>query len=275
MVQNALQAIQDEQELLIQSPPKNPILHQIWTNALRYRSRLRQRISPRSKTDRKTQKLWLDTKNQRLQYKEETIAWCGGGGWAELVVHLDGREQMVTCKCLNGKRGRCRLSLSAVDQTLEMLADSTRVQLHERLIKNIGTPKWEKDLFLLDEVLMQEETARPGESLGWRIKETKQGLSIEPVWCLHTGTGWKHRKADLKIVMQHGNLLKQDSDVPLLRLAQLQDASSTSAMLHLLQKHPRVFIGSRSSDIGVIKPSQFTLALEQNQLGNRVGNTIT
>ena len=51
-----------------------------------------------------------------------------------------------------------------VDQTLEMLADSTRVQLHERLIQNIGTPKWEKDLFLLDEVLMQEQTARPGES---------------------------------------------------------------------------------------------------------------
>ena len=148
-----------------------------------------------------------------------------------------------------------------------MLTDTTHVQLHERLIKNIGTPKWEKDLFLLDEVLMQEETARPGESLGWRIKETKQGLSIEPVWCIHTGTGWKHRKADIKTIMQHGNRLNQDSDVPLIRLVQIQDVAVTSAMLHLLQKHPRVFIGSRSSDIGVIKPSQFTLALEQNQLG--------
>ena len=42
---------------------------------------------------------------------------------------------MVTCKCLNGKRGRCRPGLSAVDQTLEMLTDTTHVQLHERLIK--------------------------------------------------------------------------------------------------------------------------------------------
>ena len=104
-------------------------------------------MSLRARNRPKTQKLWLDTKHQRLQYKEETIAWCGGGSWAELVVHLDGRKQMVTCKCLNGKRGKCRLGLSAaVDQTLEMLTDTTHVQLHERLIKNIGTPKWEKDL---------------------------------------------------------------------------------------------------------------------------------
>ena len=141
MVQNALQAIKDEQELLRSSPPNNPILHQIWTNALRYRSKLRQRVSPRSKKDRRTQKLWLDTKNQQLQYKEETIAWCGEGGWAELVVYLDGREVMVACRCLNGKRGRCRLGLSALDQTLEMLTDTTHVQLHERLIQSIGTPK--------------------------------------------------------------------------------------------------------------------------------------
>ena len=85
---------------------------------------------------------------------------------------------------------------------------------------------------------MQEQTARPGESLGWRIKETKQGLSIEAVWCLHTGTGWKHRKADVKTVLQHGSLLKQDSDVPLLRLTQLQDAASTSAMLQLRKSIP-------------------------------------
>ena len=267
MVQNALQAIKDEQELLRSPPPKNPILHQVWTNALRYRSKLRQHISPRSKKDRRTQKLWLDTRNQRLQYKEETIAWCGGGGWAELVVYLDGRELMVACKCLNGKRGRCRLSLSALDQTLEMLTDTTHVQLHDRLIQNIGTPKWEKDLLLLDEVLLQQELARPGESLGWRIKETKQGLDIEAVWCIHTRTGWKHRKADTKVVLQHGVHLTEPSDVPLLHLAQLRNPSSFSAMLLLLHKHPRVFIGSRATDIGVIKPSLFTLAFEQNQLG--------
>ena len=164
---------------------------------------------------------------------------------------------MVTCKCLNAKRGRCRLGLSAVDQTLEMLTDTARVQLHERLIKNIGTPKWEKDLLLLDEALIQEETTRPGESLGWRIKETKQGLAIEAVLCIHTGTGWKHRKADIKTVLHHGSLLQQDTDVPLLHLAQLREPSSLPAMLDMLQKHPRVFIGSRSSDIGVIQPSQF------------------
>ena len=79
MVKNATQALQDEQELR-QTAPTNTILHQIWSNALRYRSQLRQRRShSRSKKDRRTQKLWLDTKHQQLQYKEETIAWCGGG----------------------------------------------------------------------------------------------------------------------------------------------------------------------------------------------------
>ena len=264
MVQNAMQAIQDEQELLHKPRPQHPILEQIWSNALKYRSKLRQGLSPRSKKDRRTQKLWLVTKHQQLQYKEETIAWCGGGNWADLIVHLDGRERMVTCTCAKSK---CRLRLSAIDQTLEMLTDTTCAPLHERLIKNIGTPKWEKDLLLLDEVLVKDGIARPGESLGWRIKETKQGLNIEAVWCIHTGTGWKHRKADLNTVAQAGIHLTQDSDVPLLHLAKLHNPSSLSAMLHILQKHPRVFIGSRSSDIGVIEPTQFTLALEHHQLG--------
>ena len=178
MVKNATQALQDEQELLRQSPPTDTILHQIWSNALRYRSQLRQRVSPRSKKDRTDPKIMVghQTSTFAVQRRNNRLVWRRRN-WAELVVHLDGRKQMVTCKCLNGKRGLCRLGLSAIDQTLEMLTDASRTQLHERLIKNIGTPKWEKDLGLLDEVLEQKDIARPGEALGWRIKETKQGLN--------------------------------------------------------------------------------------------------
>ena len=38
-------------------------------------------------------------------------------------------------------------------------------------------------------------------------------------------------------------------------------------MLLMLQTHPRVFVGSRSSELGIIDPHQFTLAFEQNDLG--------
>ena len=104
---------------------------------------------------------------------------------AELVVHLDGRKQMVTCKCLNGKRGKCRLGLSAIDQTLEMLTDTSRTQLHERLIKNIGTPNG-KRIWGLDEVLEQNDIARPGEALDGVLKKQSKGLKIEAVWCIHS-----------------------------------------------------------------------------------------
>ena len=267
MVQNVAQAIKDEQELLQSSPPTNPILRKIWTNALHYRSTLRRKVSPRSKTDRRTQKLWLDSKNSQLQYKEESIAWCGGGNWAELIVHLDGRKHMVTCKCLNGKRGQCRLGLSAVDQTIEMLTDTSQGQLHDRLIKNIGTPKWEKDLQLIDDVFTGEPIYRPGESLGWRIKETKLGLDIEAVWCIQTGNGWKHRKADIESILKSGLHMPERSDSHLLHLSTSNNPSLFSTMLHLLQKHPRVFVGSRSADIGILKESHFNLSFTQNSTG--------
>jgi len=267
MVQNVAQAIEDEEKLLQNSPPTNPILQKIWTNALHYRSTLRRKVSPRSKKDRRTQKLWLDSKNSQLQYKEETIAWCGGGNWAELVVHLDGRQHMVSCKCLNGKRGVCRLGLSALDQTIEMLTDSSQTQVHERLIKNIGTPKWEKDLQLIDEVFTTEPISRPGEHLGWRIKETKQGLDIEAVWCIQTSNGWKHRKADVESILKSVSHQSEPSDLHLLQLSKSNCPSLVTTMLHILQKHPRVFVGSRSADIGILQESQFSLSFTQNSTG--------
>ena len=85
---------------------------------------------------------------------------------------------MISCKCLNGKQGKCRLGLSAIDQTIEMLTDKTQHHLHDRLIKNLGTPKWERDLQKLDPLLNTESLSRPSEVLGWRLKETKQGFSF-------------------------------------------------------------------------------------------------
>ena len=85
MVKNATQALQDEQELLRQTAPTNTILHQIWSNALRYRSQLRQRISPRSKKDRRTQNYgWIqninvyNTKKKQLPGVEEEV---GQNSW--------------------------------------------------------------------------------------------------------------------------------------------------------------------------------------------------
>ena len=83
----------------------------------------------------------------------------------------------------------------------------------------------------------------------------------------YTQVGWKHRKADATAVIQQSVYLTHESDLPLLHLSKQPDPSMLPAMLLMLQSHPRVFIGSRSSDLGIIEPNQFTLAFEQNDLG--------
>lgn len=266
-VKNSQQALEDEVHLLAKQPPSNPILKKILEQALQQRARLRQSISPRSKKDRRTQKLWLDVKHQRLQYKEETIAWCGEGNWAELFIYLDGRQRMVTCNCLNGKQGRCRLGLSAIDQTIEMLTDSMHLPMHTRIIKELGTPKWERDLQLLDPILESAELCRPGESLGWRIKETKQGIEIESVWCIQTKSGWKHRKANIDDIIQHGGYFEHRHDDLIANLVQGFNPKLLSNIMLLLQDHPRFFVGTKSNNIGNIESIEPSLHLQQMPVG--------
>lgn len=267
MVANATQARADEVELLERSAPTNPILKQIWQRALAQRATIRQKVSPRSKKDRRTQKLWLDTKKQVLQYKEENIAWCGGGNWAELYIQLDTGRQMISCKCLNGKRGQCRLGLSAIDQTIEMLTDPSKHHLHERLIKTLGTPKWEHDFQQIDAALDKKDHRRPGESLGWRIKETKQGLSIEAVWCIHKSSGWKHRLASINEALEVPEAWQHPADYNLLQLLSIKNDSTWSIVLNLLQEHPRVFIGSRTNTTGILQVSKPSLHFYKNETG--------
>ena len=267
MVQNAKQAEQDEIELLNQTAPKNPFLKRIWDSALKQRTQLRQKINPRSRKDRRTQKLWLDAKNQRLQYKEESIAWCGGGNWAELLIHLDGRKQIVSCKCLNGKQGQCRLGLSAIDQTIEMLTDPAQYHLHDRLIKNLGTPKWERDLQKLDPLLNTESISRPGEILGWRLKETKQGLEVEAVWCIHAASGWKHRKTDLDALVQHGGYFEHSMDQQISNIVHSKNQRLLPIIFELLKTHPRVFIGTKTNTTGVLQPLDLQIHFSKNSTG--------
>ena len=267
MVQNAKRAEQDEIELLDQTAPNNPFLKKIWDNALKQRTPLRQKVNPRSKKDRRTQKLWLDTKNQRLQYKEESIAWCGGGNWAELFIHLDGRKQMISCKCLNGKQGKCRLGLSAIDQTIEMLTDKTQHHLHDRLIKNLGTPKWERDLQKLDPLLNTESLSRPSEVLGWRLKETKQGLEVEAVWCVHTTSGWKHRKADIAALIQNGSHFEHNTDQQLANIIHSKKTALLPIAFELLKTHPRVFIGTKTHTTGILQPLELHIHFTKNSIG--------
>ncbi len=267
MVANAKQAQADELELLDRSAPTNPILKQIWQRALTQRATIRQKVSPRSKKDRRTQKLWLDAKKQVLQYKEENIAWCGGGSWTELYIHLDTGRQMLSCKCLNGKNGQCRLGLSAIDQTIEMLTDPSKHHLHERLIKTIGTPKWKRDFQQLDAALEVKDHKRPGESLGWRIKETKQGLSIEAVWCIHKSSGWKHRQAVINEALEVPEVWQHPADYDLLQLLSIKDNSTWSTVLNLLREHPRVFIGSRTNTTGILELSNPSLYFAKNETG--------
>lgn len=260
---NASQALLDETTLLQQSLPNNPILQGIYEQLLIYRGQLRTQIHPRSKQDRHTQQLWLDTKRYQLQYREESIAWCGGGGWANLSIHLDGRSTPVTCDCKQGKRSRCRFAISAIDQTLELLQNPTQHLIHEQIIKLIDTPKWIQDFELIDESI-KDNKAGSTEQLGWRLKETKLGFQIEAVWCIYSNGSWKQKRAALADVLTNA---QSTSDEVIAHLLASNNHESFNVILELLEDHPRVFIGSRSTETGAIIHRTLSLQLNNTPLG--------
>ena len=47
---------------------------------------------------------------------------------------------MVSCDCKQGKRGKCRFAISAIDQTLELFQDPSQRLLHEQIKRLLSTP---------------------------------------------------------------------------------------------------------------------------------------
>ncbi len=258
----AQKAQTDEIELLLRPMPHNLILRTIWDNLLMLRNQIRLTIQPRSRQDRHTQQLWLDHRRYRLQYKEETVALCGGGGWVNVHIYLDGRANPINCTC----QSLCRLGLSALDQTLEMLSDNSYSSIHDQITRLIGTPKWQKDFELLDKILIQETTIDANAKIGWRIKDTKQGLSIESVSCKHSKTGWRQKKAAVQ-ALAHIHQYEHLSDEMLNTLSTQNSPTLVPTMLTLLTTHPRVFLGGRSNSTTLVIEEQLSIHFRNTPIG--------
>ena len=275
-VQSAQEALQEEQELLSKKPPENSILHSIWQNLSTYRSTLRNRVEPRNKKSRHTHQLWFNSKKNVLHYKEETMAVCGDGRWAEFTIYLDNRSKPVQCNCLKGKMGACRIGLSAIDQTIDMLLDTTQNRLHDHITHMMSTPKWEQDIVLLEQVLENASDIKPGELLGWRIKELTDGIQIEPVWCKNQQGKWKQRKAELEYIVKHGTWYMEPEDHIISQLLYIDGQKHTSKTIQqnihhqiilLLENHPRVFIGGNSSVLAKIEQQYLSICFSKTNLG--------
>ena len=103
--------------------------------------------------------------------------------------------------------------------------------------------------------------------LGWRLKETKQGLEVEAVWCVHTTSGWKHRKADIAALIQNGSHFEHNTDQQLANIIHSKKTALLPIAFELLKTHPRVFIGTKTHTTGILQPLELHIHFTKNSIG--------
>ncbi len=157
------------------------------TGLLALRDELRAHALPRRLTDRSRAEASVSGAPAVFRYREQMVAWCGGGKTAPAVeVRLDSGMPSVSCDCARPAPGGCRLRLAAVDRCLDALSDADD-PFHQPLSSALERTPWERSLSALDTVvagLAQVELPwdLSRQSFGWRLRRRKkEGLLLEPV----------------------------------------------------------------------------------------------
>ncbi len=111
-----------------------------------------------------------------LEVALQPVAACPGHRDARIVIDLT--SGMLHCRCARPEVA-CAARLAVVDLLLDTLtgeADTAGVKLEE-LARVVGTPRWQRDLDVLDDILSVSRDV----PIGWRVRSARGSLTLEPV----------------------------------------------------------------------------------------------
>ncbi|HTL31572.1 MAG TPA: DEAD/DEAH box helicase [Kofleriaceae bacterium] len=232
----------------------------LWTKLVDVRRKLRDVASPRSRAWRGGQTWSFDAASATITWKErERICRPRDFMTQAITARLTipgGGTPKLECTCA---QTACVHGLSAVDATLDVLADPDKAPLAKQMLDELLKPAWSRALAELDRIEERATKPRIAIEVWWHIEYELGALSLTPTvkkQMKRGGMSSGQRTSPHRMLEEHGDALSEgDRRIAELLTAWMPGRGSTypARAFAALAGHPRVISEHDDEPIDLVR----------------------